>query len=456
MLQWSETLCALLVFSFTDCVPCVSVTVSRLSGSVSVHTLRSNIAMDPEYFKSHVSTLLSKQTSALSFSLLLHLDSRSVGNAMCCLVFFEYLSHSVYSSNSIGNQPSPLNPIVTHRLYVELVIVLWRQIALLIYLLSFKQPQRKYTRIFHILWIRAKPACVVAHPLTTPSCPSCLLSRSYLHIPLVSWCSIIILSQRGSMPVVTIHVKPMFIKQDMFWGTLGTVRPYSNFQPESDVVEIQTALEKKGKAENIPAFLSSLRSQTLSKCLDVVCLAQMQWLWWGSWRIGSTSRDKRLPRPLKRRAQRLGSRWSPPGAMEKNTLKQSCSEEHLQHSKLPSNRPLHNATECWLAVIIAMSQMSLLVCNLSVCWSNMKLALEAWTRLCLDRDLRCTLRSEGWECTLRRSTTVCQCILKGTSGELKQNKHWAGPLSTPTLVHPNMWQHLPLTQSSHALNCALL
>ncbi|XP_078124697.1 annexin A2 isoform X2 [Sander vitreus] len=32
---------------------------------------------------------------------------------------------------------------------------------------------------------------------------------------------------------------------EMCWGTLGTVRPFSNFHPDRDVMEIQTALEKK-------------------------------------------------------------------------------------------------------------------------------------------------------------------------------------------------------------------
>ncbi|XP_005755808.1 annexin A2-like, partial [Pundamilia nyererei] len=31
----------------------------------------------------------------------------------------------------------------------------------------------------------------------------------------------------------------------MYWGTLGTVRPYSNFYPDRDVMEIVTALENK-------------------------------------------------------------------------------------------------------------------------------------------------------------------------------------------------------------------
>ncbi|KAK2830598.1 hypothetical protein Q5P01_018529 [Channa striata] len=35
---------------------------------------------------------------------------------------------------------------------------------------------------------------------------------------------------------------------EMSWGTLGTVRPYSNFHPDRDVVQIQPALEKKGNS----------------------------------------------------------------------------------------------------------------------------------------------------------------------------------------------------------------
>ncbi|XP_028255043.1 annexin A2 [Parambassis ranga] len=36
-----------------------------------------------------------------------------------------------------------------------------------------------------------------------------------------------------------------FKSYDMCWGTLGTVRPFSNFYPERDAEEIQAALEKK-------------------------------------------------------------------------------------------------------------------------------------------------------------------------------------------------------------------
>ncbi|XP_023284778.1 annexin A2-like [Seriola lalandi dorsalis] len=36
-----------------------------------------------------------------------------------------------------------------------------------------------------------------------------------------------------------------FKSYDMCWGTLGTVRPFSNFHPDRDVTEIQAALEKK-------------------------------------------------------------------------------------------------------------------------------------------------------------------------------------------------------------------
>lgn len=36
-----------------------------------------------------------------------------------------------------------------------------------------------------------------------------------------------------------------FKSHDMWWGTMGTVRPFSNFHPERDVAELQEALEKK-------------------------------------------------------------------------------------------------------------------------------------------------------------------------------------------------------------------
>lgn len=34
--------------------------------------------------------------------------------------------------------------------------------------------------------------------------------------------------------------------QTMSWGTLGTVRPFSNFHLDRDLMEVKTALERKG------------------------------------------------------------------------------------------------------------------------------------------------------------------------------------------------------------------
>lgn len=45
--------------------------------------------------------------------------------------------------------------------------------------------------------------------------------------------------------------------QNMSWGTLGTVRPFPNFHPERDALELQSALEKKGWAFR-SAFTSSV------------------------------------------------------------------------------------------------------------------------------------------------------------------------------------------------------
>ncbi|PWA16777.1 hypothetical protein CCH79_00017893 [Gambusia affinis] len=33
---------------------------------------------------------------------------------------------------------------------------------------------------------------------------------------------------------------------DMWWGTLGTIRPFPNFHPDRDAADIQAALERKG------------------------------------------------------------------------------------------------------------------------------------------------------------------------------------------------------------------
>lgn len=40
----------------------------------------------------------------------------------------------------------------------------------------------------------------------------------------------------------------MDLSWNMSWGTLGTVRPFSNFHPERDAMELQSALEKKDTA----------------------------------------------------------------------------------------------------------------------------------------------------------------------------------------------------------------
>ena len=34
--------------------------------------------------------------------------------------------------------------------------------------------------------------------------------------------------------------------QEMWWGTLGTVRPFPDFSPDVDARDLQTALVKKG------------------------------------------------------------------------------------------------------------------------------------------------------------------------------------------------------------------
>ncbi|XP_035536728.1 annexin A2 isoform X1 [Morone saxatilis] len=42
-----------------------------------------------------------------------------------------------------------------------------------------------------------------------------------------------------------------FKSYEMCWGTLGTVRPFSNFHPDRDAMEIQAALEKKADSDAV-------------------------------------------------------------------------------------------------------------------------------------------------------------------------------------------------------------
>ncbi|KAF3707248.1 Annexin A2 Annexin-2 [Channa argus] len=48
---------------------------------------------------------------------------------------------------------------------------------------------------------------------------------------------------------------------EMMWGTLGTVRPFSNFHPDRDVGRIQTALEKKDAATLVTILTNRSNAQ---------------------------------------------------------------------------------------------------------------------------------------------------------------------------------------------------
>ncbi|XP_059206542.1 annexin A2 [Centropristis striata] len=52
-----------------------------------------------------------------------------------------------------------------------------------------------------------------------------------------------------------------FKTYDMCWGTLGTVRPFSNFHPDRDAAEIQTALEKKDGANLVRILTNRSNAQ---------------------------------------------------------------------------------------------------------------------------------------------------------------------------------------------------
>lgn len=53
--------------------------------------------------------------------------------------------------------------------------------------------------------------------------------------------------------------------QTMSWGTLGTVRPFSNFRADRDAAEIQSALERKGRRVSAARFRRTSRRPS-SRC----------------------------------------------------------------------------------------------------------------------------------------------------------------------------------------------
>ncbi|XP_030638971.1 annexin A2-like [Chanos chanos] len=53
----------------------------------------------------------------------------------------------------------------------------------------------------------------------------------------------------------------------MWWGTLGTVRPFPNFGPEEDAREIYTALEKKGADVNTLVRILTNRNNVQRQCI---------------------------------------------------------------------------------------------------------------------------------------------------------------------------------------------
>lgn len=69
--------------------------------------------------------------------------------------------------------------------------------------------------------------------------------------------------------------------QEMSWGTLGTVRPFPNFHPDRDVMEIQSALERKGAS-----------AATSAHCLLLLLRADFQSFILCSWlRCGDSGED---------------------------------------------------------------------------------------------------------------------------------------------------------------------
>ncbi|KAM9340486.1 annexin A2 isoform 1-T2 [Symphorus nematophorus] len=63
-----------------------------------------------------------------------------------------------------------------------------------------------------------------------------------------------------------------FKSYEMCWGTLGTVRPFSNFHPDRDAMEIQAALEKKdaGTLVRILTNRNNAQRQVIAKTFEEI------------------------------------------------------------------------------------------------------------------------------------------------------------------------------------------
>jgi len=68
-----------------------------------------------------------------------------------------------------------------------------------------------------------------------------------------------------------------FRSYDMCWGTLGTVRPFSNFHPDRDIMEIQEALEKKdaGTLVRILTNRNNAQRQVIAKTFEEITQKNM-------------------------------------------------------------------------------------------------------------------------------------------------------------------------------------
>ncbi|KAK7899264.1 hypothetical protein WMY93_020117 [Mugilogobius chulae] len=65
---------------------------------------------------------------------------------------------------------------------------------------------------------------------------------------------------------------PDYFRSEMWWGTLGTVRPYSNFHPDRDAMELQAALERKdcGTLLRILTNRNNEQRQILAKTFEEI------------------------------------------------------------------------------------------------------------------------------------------------------------------------------------------
>nr|XP_057903086.1 annexin A2 isoform X2 [Doryrhamphus excisus] len=122
-----------------------------------------------------------------------------------------------------------------------------------------------------------------------------------------------------------------FKSHTMYWGTLGTVRPFPSFRPQKDVVVIHEALQKKGTLVRILTNRTNAQRQEIAKTFkgttqqDLV--AVMKKLLSGDL---ETFMLELMMRPLQHEAHRLQQAMAGLGTDEETLLEILCTRSSKQ------------------------------------------------------------------------------------------------------------------------------